>query len=163
CVRGTGTPWNPAVQAWADARLKRFAYEWHRYFRGTLPVKDDTAVTPEDVQSLNLILFGDPGSNTWIGRLLPQLPIQWARDVCAIGATKVSAVDHAPVLIQPNPVAPARYVVLNSGHTFGEKELSTLNYLLFPRLGDWGLLKIGRPGQGDPSAPLDEEVVRSGF
>ena len=45
CVRGTGKPWNPAVQAWADASLKRFAYEWHRYFRGELPVKDDTDVT----------------------------------------------------------------------------------------------------------------------
>ena len=45
CVRGTGTAWNPAVQAWADASLKRFAYEWNRYFRGELPVKDDTAVT----------------------------------------------------------------------------------------------------------------------
>ena len=36
------------MQAWADASLKRFAYEWHRYFRGELPVKDDTAVTPDD-------------------------------------------------------------------------------------------------------------------
>src|SRR5579871_5588104 len=48
CVRGTGTPWNPQVQAWADANLRRFAYEWSRYFRGELPVKDDTAVTRED-------------------------------------------------------------------------------------------------------------------
>ena len=45
CVRGTGAAWNPAVQAWAEASLKRFAYEWSRFFRGELPVKDDTAVT----------------------------------------------------------------------------------------------------------------------
>ena len=64
CVRGTGTAWNPAVQAWADASLKRFADEWSRYFRGELPVKDDTAVTDEDVRRCNLILFGDPGSNS---------------------------------------------------------------------------------------------------
>src|SRR5262249_15362746 len=37
CVRGTGTPWNPAVQAYADASLKRFAAEWPRFFRGELP------------------------------------------------------------------------------------------------------------------------------
>ena len=143
CVRGTGTAWNPAVQAWAEASLKRFAYEWNRYFRGELPVKDDTAVTPEDVRRCNLILFGDPGSNRWIRRVLPQLPIRWTRAECAIGETKVAAADHAPVLIQPNPLAPGRYVVLNSGHTFHEQELSTLNYLLFPRLGDWAVVKVG--------------------
>ena len=66
CVRGTGKAWNPAVQAWSDANLKRFAYEWNRYFRGELPVKDDTAVTDDDVRRCNLILFGDPGSNRWI-------------------------------------------------------------------------------------------------
>ena len=46
------------------------------------------------------------------------------------------------MLIQPNPLAAGRYVVLNSGHTFHEKELASLNYLLFPRLGDWAVLKI---------------------
>ena len=74
CVRGTGKAWNPAVQAWAEANLKRFAYEWSRYFRGDLPVKDDTAVTDEDIQRFNLILFGDPGSNALIARVLPKLP-----------------------------------------------------------------------------------------
>jgi len=163
CVGGMGTAWNPAVQAWSDASLKRFSYEWHRYFRGALPVKHDTAVTPEDAQRFNLILFGDPGSNDWIRRLLPHLPIRWTRAECTIGETKAGAADHAPVLIQPNPLAPGRYVVLNSGHTFHEQELSTLNYLLFPRLGDWGLVKVGRKVPGDPSEPLEEEVVRSGF
>jgi len=55
---------------------------------------------------------------------------------------KYAAADHAVVLIQPNPLAAGRYVVLNSGHTFGEKELASLNYILFPRLGDWALLKV---------------------
>ena len=30
CVRGTGRAWNPIVGAWADASLRRFAYEWPR-------------------------------------------------------------------------------------------------------------------------------------
>jgi len=36
--------------------------------------------------------------------------------------------------------APNRYVVLNSGHTFHPPELK-INYLFFPRLGDWAVLK----------------------
>jgi hypothetical protein len=31
--------------------------------------------------------------------------------------------------------------VLNSGHTFGEKEFRGTNALLFPRLGDYAVLK----------------------
>jgi hypothetical protein len=163
CVRGTGAAWNPAVQVWADAGLKRFAHEWGRYFRGELPVKDDTAVTPDDVRRCNLILFGDPGSNLWIRRVLPRLPVRWTRAEFAIGTTSVGAADHAPVLIQPSPLAPGRYVVLNSGHTFHEPELSTLNYLLFPRLGDWAIVKVGGKGPGDGSTPLAETIVRADF
>ncbi len=52
CVRGTGQPWNSTVQAWSDASLDRFASEWDRYFRGRLPVKNDTDVTEDDVPPL---------------------------------------------------------------------------------------------------------------
>jgi predicted acyl esterase len=152
CVRGTGKPWNPAVRAWADESLKRFAHEWDRYFRGDLPVKDDTDVTEDDVRRCNLILFGDPGSNRWIAKVLPQLPLTWTKEEIEFGGVKYAATGHAALLIQPNPLAAGRYVVLNSGHTFGEKELASLNYLLFPRLGDWAVLKVS-----------SGEVVRAGF
>ena len=67
------------------------------------------------------------------------------------------------MLIQPNPLAQGRYVVLNSGHTFHEKELASLNYLLFPRLGDWAVLQVGGKAPADPSQPLDETVLHAGF
>jgi poly(3-hydroxybutyrate) depolymerase len=152
CVKGTGKPWNPAVQAWADAGLKRFSHDWDRYFRGQLPVKNDTDLTEDDLRRCNLILFGDPGSNRWIAKLLPKLPLSWTKDEIAFGGAKYAAARHAVLLIQPNPLSPGRYVALNSGHTFGAKELASLNYLLFPRLGDWAVLKA-------PSG----EVVRAGF
>jgi len=163
CVRGTGKPWNPAVQAWSEASLKRFAAEWHHYFRGELPVKDDVDVTEEDVRRRNLILFGDPGSNRWIGKVLPHLPLRWTKEELRLGGGRHAATDHVPLLIQPNPLARGRYVVLNSGHTFREKELSSLNYLLFPRLGDWAVLRVGSKIREKPSSPLEETVVRAGF
>jgi len=165
CVRGTGKPWNPAVQAWSEANLRRFAYEWNRYFRGTLPIKDDTQVTPTDLQNANLILFGDPGSNLWIARLLPRLPIVWTRDELRMGKQHYAAADHAPALIVPNPLAGAggRYVVINSGHTFHEKELGTYNYLLFPRHGDWAVFRVGRQQPATPTGVVQETVLRAGF
>ena len=165
CVRGTGKAWNPAVGAWSEASLRRFAYEWNRYFRGELPVKDDTAVTEADLRRYNLVLFGDPGSNPWIGKVLPKLPIRWTKEELGVGKARYPAADHMPVLIAPNPFPEAggRYVVLNSGHTFHEKELASLNYLLFPRLGDWAVLKVGDKLPARPSEPLEEQVIRAGF
>ncbi|MBV8880934.1 MAG: prolyl oligopeptidase family serine peptidase [Planctomycetaceae bacterium] len=141
CVRGTGTPWNAEVQRRADATLKRFAEEWRVWFRGELPMKDDTQVTEEDVRRRHLVLFGDPGSNPWIRKALPGLPLAWTREELRLGGKTYSAADHAPALICAGPLAADRYVVLNSGHTFHPSELK-INYLFFPRLGDWAVMKV---------------------
>ena len=167
CVRGTGKPWNPAVGAWADANLRRFAYEWARYMRGDLPVKNDTDVTEIDVRTKNLILFGDPGSNPWIAKALPMLPVTWTRDAVKLGAESHAAKDHAPALICASPFASAdnRYVVINSGHTFHEKEFAAFNYLLFPRHGDWAVMKIapGAEAWKPGAAAFPEASVRAGY
>lgn len=164
CVRGTGKAWNPAVAAWADANLKRFADEWRRHYHGYLPVKDDVDVTDDDVRRSNLILFGDPGSNPWITKILPQLPFQWTRDSLQLGAEKHSAVDHGVQLIHPNPLpgAEGRYVVLNSGHTYHDAELR-FSYMVFPRLGDWAIMNVGDNPPDAPTSTVAETVVNSGF
>jgi hypothetical protein len=94
--------------------------------------------------------------------VLKDLPLAWNRSEVEL-AGRHRAADHAPVLIAPNPLNGHRYVVVNSGHTFREKELASLNYLLFPRLGDWAVLKVGARSPANPSEPLEEEVLRSGF
>lgn len=142
CVRGTGKPWNVKVDARAQQNLKRFEYEWARYMRGNLPVKDDTEVTEADVRDKHLILFGDPGSNSWIVKALPKLPLIWTRTEVRLGEQTQSAADHAPAFICASPLAKDRYLVINSGHTFHEKEFAAFNYLLFPRLGDWAVMSI---------------------
>jgi hypothetical protein len=153
CVRGTGKPWNPAINTWAAAELKRFEYEWARYMRGHLPVKDDTEVTADDVRDKHLILFGDPGSNSWIAKALPQLPLTWTRKELRLGAEVQSAQDHSPAFITASPLAKNRYLVINSGHTFHEQEFTAFNYLLFPRLGDWAVIKVG----------AEEKIIRAGY
>ncbi|WP_395736416.1 prolyl oligopeptidase family serine peptidase [Prosthecobacter sp.] len=162
CVRGTGQSWNAAVNTWAHAELKRFEYEWARYMRGSLPVKDDTDVTEQDLREKNLILFGDPGSNSWIGKALPQLPVTWTRDEVRLGAEVQSARDHAPAFITASPLAKGRYLVINSGHTFHEKEFAAFNYLLFPRLGDWAVIKVGAEGKTVLAGYFDEDWRKAG-
>jgi hypothetical protein len=162
CVRGTGKPWNTAIQTYAAASLQRFSQEWRQYFRGDLPIKDDTAVTDDDLRTCNLILFGDPGSNRWIAKALPKLPLKWSATTLTLAGRGYPAASHVPALVAPNPLAAGegRYLVLNGGHTFREAELAKLNYLLFPRWGDWAVLNVDAP-VGEP--PLLEAAVHSGF
>lgn len=164
CVRGTGKGWNPAVQKYADAALDRFAAEWHQYFRGTLPIKNDRDVSEEDVKSKNLILFGDPGSNSWIARVLPRMPVEWSSETIRFRGETYPAANHLPAFIQPNPLPGAadRYVVINSGHTFRGKDLGTINYLLFPRWGDWAMLRIA-PELKPEQEPAWETVLEAGY
>lgn len=164
CVRGTGKAWNPGVAAWAEANLNRFAYEWRRHYRGYLPVKDDTDVTEDDLRRFNLILFGDPGGNLWIEKMLPRLPIEWTRDTVRVGAERRPAADHGLELICPNPLpgGEGRYVVLNSGHTYHAAELR-FSYMVFPRLGDWAMIKVGDNPPTTPAPEVAETVVHSGF
>lgn len=163
CVRGTGQAWNPAVQVYADASLKRFANEWRHYFRGDLPIKDDTDVTDEDLRTRNLILFGDPGSNAWIARTLPQLPLTWTKETVRIAGKDYAATHHVPAFIAPNPLPGGNehYIVINSGHTFREAELAKVNYLLFPRWGDWAVLEIDPRRAADQ--PATENVLQAGY
>lgn len=167
CVRGTGRPWHPAVGAWSDASLRRFAYEWERFMGGALPVKDDTAVTAEDLRTKHLILFGDPASNSWIAKALPLLPVKWSRDEVQLGTKAYASADHIPVLISPNPLpgASGRYIVINSGHTFHAAEFLSPNFVLFPRLGDWAVIKAGAEAASwTPSAAaFPEDVIEAGL
>jgi predicted esterase len=159
CVRGTRTPWNEAAQTYADEDLKRFQHEWSTYFHGDLPVKDDVQVTREDFASRNLVLFGDPASNALIEQVLPGLPLQWTKDKLTVDGKDYAAADHLPALIYPSPLSANHYVVLNSGHTFHAADFEGTNALLYPRLGDFAVLKL-TPSKDDP---LAVEVIRSGL
>jgi hypothetical protein len=90
---------------------------------------------------------------------LPKLPITWTKDKLVVNGAEYDAKTHVPVLIYPNPIDPRRYIVINSGHTFKEADLKGTNALLYPRLGDWAVIKP-TPTAKDPAA---YEVVAAGL
>ncbi len=142
----------------AAAALEQFRRLWDRYFRGQLPVLSAAEYDPNRHDG-HLVLFGTPWSNPWIARLLPQLPIVWTRQELIVNGTSYDGSRYRPVLVVPSPLRPGRYVVLNSGHTFGEADLRGTNALLYPRLGDWGVI---RPA-ATPQEPVAYGVVASGL
>ncbi len=148
----------PTGEGYPAAARKQFAAVWDRYFRGTLPTA--TTETYDRKGGSNLVLFGDPQSNPLIAKVLPKLPITWAKDKLVVNGVEYDPKTHVPVLIYPNPLDHnASYVVINSGHTFKEADLKGTNALLYPRLGDWAVIKP-TPTDKDPAA---YEVVAAGL
>jgi dienelactone hydrolase len=157
-VRPTGRPLNDKVGAWAKSELERAIVEWRRVFRGEARVKNDTAITADDVANSNLVLWGDPSSNAVLARVLAKLPIRWTASSLTLGSGNYSAADHTPILIFPNPLNPNRYVVLNSGFTF--REGSTVsNSQQTPKLPDWAIIDLRTP----PDVHWPGLVVDAGF
>jgi pimeloyl-ACP methyl ester carboxylesterase len=150
-VRPTGTPWNQAAHQLALKRLERFDQTYARFYRAHPRVKNDTDVTEADFAKYNVVLFGDPGSNRWISRLVGRLPIKWSRETVTVGDKSFPAANHLPALVYPNPIATSKYVVLNSGLTIAENSY-TSDYSM-PTLGDIAVLQV-QPEPDNFSVPF---------
>ena len=104
---------------------------------GDFPMKPATRVTPKDLESSNLILFGTPDTNAVLKRIAGSLPkplIEAQRD--GAGA----------VFIYPNPENPNRYVVVWTARVLSlpDNGLSAGYILPVNLLPDCALLKAGR-------------------
>ena len=143
-VRPSGRASHEAVDRWSHSELAHFVEHWRRHFRGDAVVKQDTDISEADIDSSNLILFGDPASNKLISQIADKLPIRWTTEAVVVGNRTFAAEQHAPVLIYPNPLNPRRYVVLNSGFTY--REFAYLNNARqVPKLPDWAVIDLRTP------------------
>ena len=132
--------------------------EWRRQFRGTPPVKNDSEVTDDDIAQANLVLWGDPSSNSILAKIADKLPITWKKNEIGVAGRSFPANRHALILIYPNPLNPNRYVVLNSGFTY--REYAYLNNARqVPKLPDWAVIDLSTP----PDALWPGKVAAAGF
>jgi hypothetical protein len=113
-------------------------------------VKDDKDVTAADFAKYHVVLFGDPGSNRWIGRLNGKLPpLHWTKETVALGDQSFRAAESVPALIYPSPLSPDHYVVINSGLTAAWADWA--GDFPTPRYGDFAIFKV-KDGSDDPEA-----------
>ncbi|MGV3659145.1 MAG: prolyl oligopeptidase family serine peptidase [Prosthecobacter sp.] len=143
-VKPTKAGWSEKLDAWSKAELERAQFEWRRQFRGDAPVKDDTAISDADIAASNLVLWGDPQSNAVLARIADKLPVQWAKDKLVVNGKTYDAATNAPVLIYPNPLNPAKYVVINSGFTYREYDYLN-NARQVAKLPDWAVVDLSKP------------------
>ncbi|MDA0282408.1 MAG: prolyl oligopeptidase family serine peptidase [Planctomycetota bacterium] len=163
CVRGTGKPWSQETKDWSDWTLQRFAGEFDKWLRGRVHVVDDTAVTDDLIESSNLILFGDPGSNAVLAKVIDRLPVRWTGDAFEVNGLSFDPDTHGLSMIYPNPLNPRRYVVVNSGHTMHRKDFENSNSWLFPRLGDVAVQKFERQDSGYVETTVWAELFDSNW
>lgn len=157
-VRPTGKPLNDAVGAWAKAELDHATEFWRRVFRGDALVKDDNALSDDDIKNSNVVLWGDPSSNAVLKKIIGKLPLKWTEDTLEFNGVKYDAAHHAPILIFPNPLNPQKYVVLNSGPTFREEALLN-NSDQTPKLPDWAIVNLDTP----PDGKWPGQIIDAGF
>ena len=160
-VRPTGAPGNPKLAGWTTGELEHAIEMWRDIFRGHAPVKDDIAVTAEDIASKNLILWGDFSSNRVIAKLLASggLPLTWNGQQLTFRGKTYAASHHVPLLIFPNPLSSApRYIVLNSGVDFRDEAYGT-NSLQTPKLPDFAIVDLTEP----PGPRWPGRIVDAGF
>lgn len=138
-VRPTGTPWNEDVNQQSLRTLARFDRLWAKFFRGHPRVKDDKDVTDADLAQYHIVLFGDPGSNRLIAKLVNKLPLKWTKETITMAGKTLPASDNYPALIYPNPLNPAKYVVLNTGLTIDDRGYNG-DYGM-PQWGDYAIVK----------------------
>ena len=140
-VKPTGAAQSEAVAKWALSEQDRAVREWRRQFRGEARVRTDAEITDDDIASSNLVLWGDPASNRVLARIIDKLPLRWTATELSIAGKRFDAATNAPVLIYPNPLNPSRYVVINSGFTFRERDyLNNANQVA--RLPDYAVVDV---------------------
>ena len=157
-VRPSGSSWNDKVGSWVASEMARATNEWRRHFRGDARVKDDTSVTEADIAANHLVLWGDPSSNKLLARLADKLPIEWNSRELKVGRKKFAAERHAAILIYPNPLNPAKYIVLNSGFTFREYDYLN-NARQVPKLPDYAIVDLSVA----PSSRYPGGIADAGF
>ncbi len=154
-VQPTGAFQNPQTAAWVNAERERASFEWRRQFRGDARSKNDADVTAEDIAAHHLVLWGDPGSNSVLAKVLTKLPVKWSKDELVADGRAYSSKAAVPVLIYPNPLNPKRYVVINSSFTYREYDYLN-NARQAPKLPDWAVIdSVNGRDKRSPGTVLD--------
>ncbi|MDF1862305.1 MAG: prolyl oligopeptidase family serine peptidase [Verrucomicrobiales bacterium] len=149
---------NPSVSQWTKTEQAHAIAHWRKQFRGDARVKNAKDISDEDILQHHLVLWGTPDSNSMIGKLISDLPVNWTNEKITIGAQSFNAAHHTLAFIYPNPRNPERYVVLNSGFTYREYDYLN-NARQTSKLPDWAVIDLREP----PSSRYPGKIVAAGF
>ncbi|MEZ6130455.1 MAG: alpha/beta hydrolase-fold protein [Planctomycetaceae bacterium] len=155
CVTGSHPTRQSQHDEWVRWTLQQFESEFDQWMRARVRSIRDMDLDADTIAGQHLILFGDPSSNSVLKQVLPALPVEWTDDSFTVNGKTFSTNDHGLSLIFPNPLNARKYVVINSGQTFHDRDFRASNSWLFPRLGDIAVRKFAKNAEGG----YDEEII----
>jgi pimeloyl-ACP methyl ester carboxylesterase len=124
----------------ARRSAEAIAREWMQRAAGIVEIKRDIDVTPDDIATRNLVLFGSASSNSLIAQINEELPIRFAGTSIWAGGRIITGEDLGLIMAVPNPLNQRRYAVIVGGttprsfETAGRLRLTDLpDYVIFDR------------------------------
>ena len=111
--------------------------DWMARADGRVEIKTDSQVTPQDIATDNLVLFGNPAVNSLIGRVNDFLPVKFVGGAIAAGRKIFTGEGTGAVVAFPNPLNRDRYVVVVGG--LGLKSMETAGRLRLSELPDYAI------------------------
>jgi pimeloyl-ACP methyl ester carboxylesterase len=119
---------------------------WWLVGNGQARVVPDTEVTPEDIRSYNLVLYGGPAENSVTRRFGDRLPVRVSAGRMTLG-NKDLGDSLAAMFVYPNPLNPGRLVLVRMGTDTDNTRLSLY----------WG---VASSGAGVPDFMVFDRSVR---
>ena len=126
-----------ALKEAANHAARMLAREWMMRAEGIVEIKRDVDVDSDDINSRNLILFGNANTNAIIAEINGRLPLQFDDANISANGQKISGEDLGMILIAPNPLQTSRYTVIVGGIT--SHSFETASRLNFNELPDFVL------------------------
>jgi poly(3-hydroxybutyrate) depolymerase len=155
-VYGTADPDEAALsRRLAEALADRGAGETVRF-----RVAADAEVTDADIAACSLVLVGTPRGNSLLARMQGAFPIRAVDGAIEAGGKRYEGTTVAAAFIAPNPLNPARYVLV---HTGASREALFYSDHLPSLLPDW-IVYDAAAWQDKGGSVLDErEALAAGF
>ncbi|MDH7569903.1 MAG: hypothetical protein QHJ73_09990, partial [Armatimonadota bacterium] len=115
-----GTKGDEASRAKLHAWAERWAAEWSAFADGVPAIRPDHALTEADLNTHNLVLFGDRHTNQVLARMADALPVELTTEGYRLNERKVQGTALGLLMVYPNPLAPQRLVCVYSGEFWGD-------------------------------------------
>lgn len=144
-----GTQGTDDQKAELARQVAQWSKDWDDFGDGCPPVKLDSEITPQDIESANLVLFGTPQTNSVLAKLADNLPIKIGDHRYEVGEKVYEGNDLGLVMCYPNPLNPQHYVLVYAGEPWGQKLSVNHKHDLLPDFEVFTTKSFGRDDTND--------------
>ncbi|MHB8997019.1 MAG: carboxylesterase family protein [Armatimonadota bacterium] len=130
-------------------KVAQWCKDWDDFGDGVPPVKLDSEISEQDIKDCNLVLFGTPETNSVLSKVAGRLPIRIADHRYEMAGNVYEGADLGLVMCYPNPLNPARYVLIYAGEAWGEKLSVNHKHDLLPDFCIFTTKSFGRDDTND--------------